>query len=258
MGIRDRDFYFETAMDTSFNKDSILIASGRNSNVGTSFVPVTCGGIYQYKKPSEATQLRVKAGNVNDAQGGTGAIAIGLLGINAQGILIREVLLTNGTSAGAASINSYMRLLSATVVASGTYATVEGGSHVGDIAIENTAGTEDWILIDATDFPKGNSEVAMVTIPKGFEGAVTDFFYTVDSTLKTDLIIMGRPNILNEDAPVAGAVELFIFEGQIQELSISARAPLFIPELTDIMVFAKVAVGNGAVALSSTIIIRPI
>ena len=114
---------------------------GRNLALGTTFAPLAIGGIYHTPQVSGATKLRVKAGDTNDSSSGSGAQSIMIEGLNEAGVLTSEILSTNGASAGADSVNDYLRLFRFYVASSGTYASTTASSHAADITIENPAGS---------------------------------------------------------------------------------------------------------------------
>ena len=101
---------------------SIINKFGHNESVGTSPTVISHGNIYRTPQISGATQLRIKAGNVNDTANGTGAREVYIEGIGTDGLIQSEYLTTAGTSASANSVNSYIRLFRAFVSKSGTYA----------------------------------------------------------------------------------------------------------------------------------------
>lgn len=193
---------------------------GRNEDVGTGFEPVSQGGIYRTPQASGATALRVKAGNANDTSDGSGARKVKVFGLDENFNYAEEVLTTNGTSAGPNSTTTFTRVYRAFITESGTYATQTAGSHSADITIENAAGTEDWITIDAADFPKGQSEVGCISIAKGYYAYIHKIDIGVDSNKTADIILFSRGNIDQTAAPydamrarytipgVSGVVEL--------------------------------------------------
>jgi len=183
---------------------------GRNTAVGTSFVPVAFGGIYPTPQVGSATQLRIKAGgDANDDAAGTGAREVTLIGLDANGNEITEAIATNGISASSATTNSFIRLYRAYVSASGTYATASAGSHAASITIENSAGGTDWATIDATDFPLGQTEIAVYSVPTGKKCFLMSAFVFADSTKTTNVVCFQREDILQTAAPYTAMREVF-------------------------------------------------
>lgn len=215
---------------------------GRNEAVGTSFEPVAIGGIYRTPQPASATALRVKAGNANDTAAGSGARSVFIEGINASGALVSETLTTAGTSASSNSTNSYIRLLSARVATSGTYATASAGSHAAAIVIENSAGTEDWLTIPNGDFPLGQSEVGVYTIPTGKVGYIREMVISTESNKTATIALFQRQNILQAAAPYSAMTIVNQYAGFSGSFQVPLKSPLGpFPASTDVGFMAKVA-----------------
>ena len=91
-----RPLYFELAANRVKNT-SVVHKFGRNAAVGTTFVPVAFGGVYQTPKGSAATSLRIApGGDAQDAPTGSGARAVTLEGLDETGTFVRESLVTAG------------------------------------------------------------------------------------------------------------------------------------------------------------------
>lgn len=176
---------------------------GRNDATGTSFVPISMGGVYQTPQSGSATTLRIKAGgNANDTAAGTGAREITLEGLDENFVEVTETLATAGASASSATTTTFTRLFRAYVSASGTYATASAGSHSGDIVIENGAGGTDWLTIDSTvGFPVGQSEVGAYSVCSTKTAYVKLRQVTADTGKKVDLIFFHRGAIDETSAP---------------------------------------------------------
>lgn len=212
------------------------------ASIGTTFAPVCYGGVYRMLQPAAATTLRVKAGNASDTAAGTGARSVTIEGINASGNLVTDTLTTAGATASAVSSNSYIRLLRFWVASSGTYATTAAGSHVGDIVIENGAGGTDWGTIQASDFPRGQSEIAMYAVPNGKTAYLLSYSLVVDSTKTADFILLHRKSILDAAAPYDAGRTVLDFTGMNRNVARNFPAPVGpFPANTDIGWLAKVS-----------------
>lgn len=223
---------------------------GFNSAVGTAYAPVTTLGVYRTPQVSGATQLRVKAGNVNDSATGSGARSVRLQGLDATGAFITEDIPTNGAAAGTASTRSFLRLFRAFVSASGTYAD-STGSHAGNIIIENAAGTEDWaqISVGASGIGKSQSQIVCYTIPKGYVGHALGIFMSADSNKPVDFLIMQRQNILETVPPYTARRVVEEYIGLVGTVNSPFSIPLGpFPGLTDIIAYARVGQGTAAVS----------
>ena len=236
--------------------DFVVHKFGANASVGTTFVPISRGGVYQTPQVSGATTLRVAAGNANDTAAGTGAREVALQGLDTNGNEITEYVATAGTSASSATTNSFLRLYRAWVSESGTYATQTAGSHSDDIVIENGAGGTTWATIDATDFPKGQTDIAVYSIPTGFTGYVTDFTVATDATKTTDVLLFNRTGILQTAAPYDAMRNKFNFSisGGVQEIVFAS--PIRFAGPCDLGFMAKVDVGTAAVSVDFEIVVE--
>ena len=211
--------------DTEWSNARLVHKFGRNLAV-TSMVPVTIGGVFNTPQPAAATTLRVKAGNTNDTSAGSGARTIALEGLDETGALVEETLTTNGTSAGSAGSVTFTRLFRAFVATSGTYATSAAGSHAADIVIENGAGGTDWLTIDSTDYPRGQSEVAAYSVPLGETAHIMSITTHVQSTKPADIILFKRGGIDDSAPPYEGWREQVQFSGVDGGFSLKPATPL--------------------------------
>ncbi|MCK5607362.1 hypothetical protein KAR91_36095 [Candidatus Pacearchaeota archaeon] len=235
---------------------SVVHKFGRNTAVGTTLVPVTVGGIFRTPQVGSATQLRVKAGNAGDTIAGAGAREIQIQGIDVTGSLVTEAIPTAGASAGANSVNSYIRLLRAFVCESGTYATQSAGSHIADVVIENAAGTEDWATIELNSYARSQTEIAAYTVPFGKVAFLNRLHTAVDTNFAADVIMFRREGVLKTVAPYDAnrvILELKEITGQGSLENSSPMGPF--PAFTDLLVLAKVAVGTAEVAVDFELIL---
>lgn len=229
---------------------------GRNAACGTSYTPVSDNGVYRTPQTSAATALRIKAGgNAADTAAGAGARSVRLTGIDASGDEITETIATAGASASVATNAQFIRLYEAAVVDTGTYGTQAAGSHVGDITIENAAGTQDWAQIQLNGFPASVTGIGSLTIPRNHVGLISNIQINVDLTKTTDFLILQRGSILDTAAPYEPIYKVQEFIGVARPISIQFEAPIKITELTDIGVLAKVSNGTGAVSVDMEVII---
>ena len=229
---------------------------GRNVACGTSYTPVSDIGVYRTPQVGSATALRIKAGgNAADTAAGAGARSIRLTGINASGDEVSEVVATAGASASVATNAQFIRLYEAAVVDTGTYGTQNAGSHIGDITIENAAGTQDWAEIQLNGFPASVTGIGSITIPRNHVGMISSIQINVDLSKTTDFLILRRGGILDTAAPYKPIYKVQEFIGVARPISIQFEAPIKITELTDIGVLAKVSNGIGAVSVDMEAII---
>jgi len=236
-------------------KAGVVHKFGYNPAVGTTFVPISQGGIYRTPQAASATTLRVKAGDVADTAAGAGAQAVTLIGLDQTGTEVTETLATAGTSASAVSTNTFMRLYRAYVSASGTYATATAGSHEAAIVIEKGAGSEDWLTISATGFPRAQSEVAVYSVPLGYTAYLFGLSIWVDSGKAMDIVMFKRENILEAAAPYSAMREFAYFTALTGTVTEQFKFPMKFPALTDFGAMGTVGATTGAVAVDMEIAI---
>lgn len=229
---------------------------GRNEAVGTSFEPVAIGGIYRTPQPASATQVRIKAGNANDTAAGSGARSVRIEGINASGALVSETLTTAGASASSNSTNSYIRLLSASVETSGTYASASAGSHAAAVVIENSAGTEDWLTIPNGNFALSQSEIGVYTVPTGKTAYVRGIVISTESNKSATIALFQRENILQASAPYSAMKVVNQYAGFSGSFQVPLKSPLGpFPENTDVGFMAKVASTAAIVSVNCELLL---
>ena len=236
-------------------KHSFVQKFGTNHAVGTSFVPITLGGIYNMPQPAAATTLRVKAGNVNDTAAGSGAREITLEGLDETGALVTEVLATAGASASLATTTTFIRLLRFWVSASGTYANIAGGSHAADIVIENGAGGTDWGTIAILGFPHSQSSIGAYTVPLGYKAYMLDFGMTNGSSKSFDFIFFKRESILDAAAPYKSMRLINNGAGITVPFVKMFPDAIEFEALTDIVPLAKVAAGTGEITVDINLLL---
>ena len=246
-----------TIVDFKRDQNRSIVNKFGRAIVTTSFTPVAFGGAYQMPQPASATKLRVKAGDVGDSIAGIGARKVVIQGIDETGALVSEEIELAGTSASSDSTNDYMRLFRAYVSESGTYdVTGANGSHEDDIVIENAAGSADWLTIDATDIPRGQSEIAFYTIPEGKQAYVSHVKINSDSTKATTVLFVKREGILDSVAPYQSFRLQFQLGGIAGDHILNPEVPYGpFNAGTDIGFVAKVGVGTGEVDIDFEIIL---
>ena len=231
---------------------------GRNDTVGTTFEPVAFGGIWRTPQVAAATTLRVKAGgDAADTAAGDGARSIVLEGIDLTGAFATETLVTAGISASTSGSVSWIRIFRAFVGSSGTYSAIVADSHADVITIENTAGTENWVVIDSNGVARGQSEIAAYTVPTGKTAYLLDIHYAVDTTKTTGIILFQRPNILQAAAPFSAAREVLVLSGISSSDSQTFEIPLGpFEEHTDIWLMANVSATTSEMGIGFEILLK--
>lgn len=253
------EFYFQGLMNGR-KAEQVIHKFGHNSAATTTFAPLCQGGVWRTPQVSAATQVRVKAGNANDTAAGSGARSIMIEGRNALGEQISEIIPTAGASAGANSVNSYIRIHRAFVASSGTYATAipATGSQAADIVIENAAGTEDWLTIDSSPLATGQSEIGAFMIPIGCDGFIMTQTISGDRNKFSDIALMQRRSALETSAPYEAAREVSVYTGISSSVDPETKYPLGpFPEFTDLFYMGKVNSGTGDLSVNFEIALVP-
>lgn len=221
---------------------------GKLSDITTNYKPLAHGGVYPTPQIAGATTLRIKAGgNIQDAQNGTGARSILVEGVGIDGAELSEILLphaTDGTLVGVSGSLVFLRVFRLAVFTSGSHANPSTGSHVDQILVEDTAGAEDWGHIDGAtasgDFPRGQSQIGVYTVPLGFTAYVYSYVLTTDSNKPIDFIFYQRGGILETAAPYSGILKAVVEPVGVtgEQTGVFKGGVKFI-ELTDIGWMAK-------------------
>ena len=194
------DEHFSDISKGKVEGTTIVHKFGKNEAVGTSYEPLSIGGVYQTPQVSGAISLRVKSGDANDSPGGTGARKILIQGLDETGAEVSEELNTNGASAGSASTATFLRIYRSYITESGTYAGAAGGSHAASVVIE-TAAAATWLTIDVTDVARSQSQIGLYTVPLGKTAYLYEYVLTTDSNKAVDFVLFKRENILQTSAP---------------------------------------------------------
>lgn len=185
------------------------------------------------------TTVRIKAGgDAADTAAGAGARQITVQGIAADGTEQTETITTAGASASASTILTFWRIHRAWVSSVGTYS----AANTGTVTIENTAGTQDLILIAASE---GQTQYAGYTIPAGKTGYLLSVLATVDSNKVADMKLVVRYDITDTTAPMSSTYLKNYWDGLVGVFTFHPSSPsLVLPALTDIWIEAQ---GSGAV-----------
>lgn len=258
MAYNTKDYFVEvTAGNAGANAEAIH-KFGHNDNVGTTYVPITVGGVYQTPQFNAATTLRIKSGgNANDTAAGTGARKIHIQGLGSDGEYHEEDVVTAGASASSSTVGSYVRLTRAYVIESGTYATSSAGSHSANIVIENTAGTEDWATIKVNGFAESQSAIAAYTVPAGKTAYIKQLYVSVAATKVASIILFQRPGANKTAAPYDAMRIVMEFHNIENDAHFDPQMPLGpFAEYTDLGLMGKLSSGSGEIDADFEILLR--
>lgn len=210
--IAENNRYYQKVVAGEIEGATIVHKFGRNTAVGTSYVPVSVGGVYPTPQVANATLIHIKAGDAKDTAAGSGARLVTVVGVDASGVSATEDLPTAGASDGANGSNTFLRVFRAYVAESGSYASSTQGSHEQPIVVESSA-LGDMIVIDgsASSFPRSQSECGVYTIPAGHTGYILSGEVFSDSSKVTNILFFRRTGIL-QTAPPYDAMRVLIEE----------------------------------------------
>lgn len=230
---------------------------GVNTAVGTSFAPVTLGGVYPTPQSTGAVALRIRAGgNAADDAAGAGAQEVTLYGLGEDFEHASAALATAGASASDPSTVLFTRLPRAVVSKSGTYASAVAGSHAGTIVIEDTAGNE-WATILLNGFPHATTNIAVYSVAANEVAYIRHVDIFTDSAKSTEVLLFKRENADELAAPYSPMKVLtnFITQGGADEHDLS-HSPIRVEGPADIGFMAKVDVGSAVVSAGFELILQ--
>lgn len=197
-------------------QDGISIVSqfGHNDEIGTSFGPISDGGIYRTPQASAATALRIKAGgHANDTAAGSGAQEITIVGLDENFDEATESLATNGASASSSTTTTFTRIHKAYVSKAGTYANITSGSHSGDIVIENSSGGTDWATISTTLFPLGQTSIGVYALARNKTCYIFLKHLSLASSKTVRVLFFKRDSLDDASSPYKSIQVLSVLEG---------------------------------------------
>jgi len=238
--ITEKDFLIEVAAGK---------VSGAKLIHGEGYNPTLQNGVYEQVQSTSgyglsiylqaATTVRVAAGSAADSAASTGAREVTIEGIDSNGDLLEEAVATAGGSASSSTSASFWRVTRAWVSATGTY----GGSNTGAVVVENTAGTQNLIEIDAE---QGISRLAGFSIPTGYTGHLLRANLkptnaTFDALVKL-WSFQGQGGITDVSAPMAAKRLEMWWQGIVGNTEYKPASPKTFPGLSD---FYFEAAGDG-------------
>lgn len=235
----NQDFYLEVQKGR-IPGHSIVHKFGRNTAVANATWEGVhpLGGLFVFL--SAATTMRVKAGgNSADTAAGAGAQVVTLEGMDGLGARITEDLFLDGATASAATSLTFLRT-DRTYVADGR-AGAYGGANIGTVVIEDAAGNNDMIEIEAGE---GQSQYCAYSVPIGKKGYVMEIRVQADSQKPADFRVFTRERILDAATPFGATRVKMHFDGVVGQETEQGSSPLLVlPALTDIWIEAE---GDGA------------
>lgn len=229
---------------------SLVQKFGTNEAVGTSYVPVASGGVYQTPMSTSAVAVRLKAGgNANDTAAGSGAREVTIYGLDENFAEASEAIATNGATVSLSTTTTFTRIFRARVTKSGTYAAASTGSHSAAITIED-ASANVWAVIPFDGFPFSTTEIASYSVAAGDVAYLLHADTFTDSAKITELLLFVREYADEVAAPHSGAMRVLAhFHQKGGEASRNyTHAPIKIVGPADVGFMAKVSVGPAVVS----------
>lgn len=238
-GTGNTDYYYDLAAG-KLPGQSLVHKFGTNQALSTTPEDLwEAGGTLTYL--TAAVALEVLSTDSNDTAAGSGAQEVVVYGLDASFNEISEVVVTNGTSASTATTQLFIRVYRVTVSKTGSY----GGSNDGALTIRVSGGGLPQAYIDVS---KGQTQGAHYTIPRGHKGYILAMHTSVSTTkvVKFWIYIRERADVVS--APFSSWRVLFEGNGFEGSNPLPSKAPLYVPEKTDIKVVGQVTAGSTSEA----------
>lgn len=232
-----------------------LYKFGHDGNTTTSWKPVCTQGDVQLPPPSGAQPLRAVSSAASDNAGGVGGIDVLIIGLDASGDVIQEVITLTGTTPTAYTAQSFWRVNFCDLITSGRYAGAVDGSHDGDISITD-ASANVWALIEVNGIPQGRWQSAFYTVPNGKTVYVSSVDVASESNKTCDFKIIARTSADDEASPYSAVMELIEFTGvaQDEEFSFAYEVGPF-TALTDLGFLSRVSSGTAQTSAGMNMVI---
>ncbi len=201
------------------------------------------GGIYSY--PTTAAQLYVSSSSGDDANGGTGANSVKIIGLDANYNEVEEDITLTGQTQKITP-PSWIRVYLMYITLAGS-----GGGAAGTIYLANSgasAGVPTGTVYASILLGAGQTEMAVYTVPAGYTLYLDDINFTSAVSLANSYLqvrFLQRDfgtNVFREQTRIVLQSNTYIFKFEY---------PLRIPEKTDLEVRA-ISVGSNNNPLSAT------
>lgn len=217
---------------------------GYNPDInGTEETVWSQGGIYSY--PTTAAQLYVSSSSGDDANGGTGANSVKIIGLDADYNEVEEDITLTGQTQKITQ-TSWIRVYRMYITLAGS-----GGGAAGTIYLANSgasAGVPTGTVYASILLGAGQTEMAVYTVPAGYTLYLDDINFTsavsqANSYLQVRFLQRDfGTNVFREQTRIVLQSNTYIFKFEY---------PLRIPEKTDLEVRA-ISVGSNNNPLSAT------
>lgn len=201
--------------------------------VGTVYTPLSIGD--HLWLPTVAKTVRVKAGgNIADTAAGTGLRTVRVIGVDENWEYAQEDLTLAGAPASAATATTFLRVNRVSGLTAGT-----GKANAGPVVIEASDSSDDIATI-ATDHAQ--SEIAHISVPKGYVYIPSQIILFVDATKPADIDILA----MYQDGPHRKIQDIV---GASGEVVIPTRGASAWPAQTDLWIEGKVAASTAEISV---------
>lgn len=241
------DFVLDTnrGLQTGISYEHIV---GRCDDVNNTFREIRENCMMAYNWMTTAETMDVQSDNAADTSTGTGARAIKIVGLDANWDKITEDVTMNGTTA-VTTTNTFIRILRAFVIQSGTYQSPTG-VNTGNITITSATQGEQAYMQEG----KGKTTGSRWSIPRNFDGYLTRIAVQCPTTRPIDFVLYVRNGGNITTAPFGGARQVGAYdeiEGRYEENLLSYRK---FAAYSDIWAEAKTSAGSSIVNVTFDII----
>lgn len=233
------DFYFRIARGL-VSGHTFERKFGHNDTVGTTAEVIwDAGGAYNWL--ASAQTLNISSSSTDDAAGGTGALTLLVLGLDANFNLQEEIVVLNGQTI-VTTANTYRRVYRLIVATEGS----SEDANAGDISVftgTETNGVPDTVTQVYAQIVVAHGQTLMTpyTIPANKTGYLLSGWATSGAGKNAVLQFFARP--------FGGAKNIkFDFDILDTEFIREFRVPLAFPAKTDIWVEAKIGAGTTKVS----------
>jgi len=236
---------------------SVFRKLGRNEAVGTTFEDLSADGGNHAGFLEAASAIRIASGgNAADDTAGTGARTVIIEGLDANFQPQTDTLVTAGTSASAATTNTYLRVNRATVDVAGVYASGSGtrGNNTGSMTIETTGGVE----LSTIPAILGRDTGIHYTVPANANAYVFSLSFQVDASKAIEFVAFTRHDSDDVTTPYPASHVLATAINVQGSLLLVFDPPAKLEGKSDFWVEVKASSGqsNGASAVLSLILVE--
>ena len=244
--LKTQDYYTQVGLGSVENVTSIHKFG--SSNVGTDFTIISQSK--KYMTPTTPVSLEFVSTSTEDSFLGTGARQITITGLDSNW---EEQTITINT-AGTTPVqipSQFLRVYRWHVSSSGTYASPNTTSYVGDLEIRETGNGDVWTTITYDPITSGQSQIGAYSIPKGKSAYLTSKNIFADTTKSVDIYFFFRENADDITAPFSGTRRIIErevgFSGGYNVLFPIPKGPFVGP--ADIGFFGAVSQGTADISV---------